>query len=534
MEIILEGLIVTFFIALVLNIVLARFNIPAIIGYVLTGIIVSQIFSLRTEHITLLSHISELGIAFMMFMIGLEFSFRYLLKMKSYVFGFGFAEVFIVGSFFALLAYLMGFSPQSSMIIGYTLSLSSTSIVVKMLNSSGEINKQYGRKSLGILIFQDIAVIPIMLMIEIFSRNSGSIGEQLMKIGVSATILIIAMYFLGRVVFEKILTWVSKTDSEELFIGTILFIVLFSSWFAHLLGFSYSLGAFIAGVLIAETHFKYQMEADIAPFRDLLLGLFFITVGMHIDPVFIFKNVDKIFALLVAIMALKFLLIFLIIRYKSQNRTSLKVALTLMQVGEFALAVFDMSKSKGLLDSQNAQILSATVIISMIITPFVLQNLKKIADLLSKEPENEIEAADSSMSNHVIIVGYGPLGKSVASFLRERQVPYLILEHDYYLVQEGLKHSEPIILANAAKKEILQKAGIERACSVVVAIKHFKKKRLICDIINRFDFHVNIVVVVSDEKEKEILEHELEIENVVVDSVEISKIVVERAMRCEL
>ena len=534
MDLILEGFILTIFIALVLNIVLAKFNIPTIIGYILTGIIISKIFSLQTEHISLLSHISELGIVFMMFMIGLEFSFRYLLKMKSYVFGFGFAEVFIVGTIFSLLAYLLGFSLQTAMIIGYTLSLSSTAIVVKMLNTTGDINKQYGRKALGILIFQDIAVIPIMLMIEIFSRNSGHITSQLFKIGISATILLIAMYFFGRILFERILTWVSKIESEELFISSILFIVLFSSLFAHLLGFSYSLGAFIAGVLIAETHFKYQMEADIAPFRDLLLGLFFITVGMHIDPLFVFKNLYKILLLLAAILAIKIFFIYVIIRVKSQSRTALKVALALMQVGEFALAVFEISKSKGLLESEIAQILTATVILSMILTPFILQNLKNIADFFSKEPEEIVNIEAEKLQNHIIIVGYGPLGKSVIKKLKREEVEYIVLEHDYHLVQEGLKNKEPIVLANAAKKEILEKVGIEKACSVVVAIKNFKKKRLICDIINRFDFHVNIVVVVSDEKEKEILEHELDIENIIVDSEEISKIVVNRALRCEI
>lgn len=195
MDLILEGFILTIFVALVLNIVLAKFNIPTIIGYILTGIVISKIFSLQTEYIALLSLISELGIVFMMFMIGLEYSFRYLLKMKLCFFGFGFAEVFIVGTIFGLLAYLLGFSLQTAMIVGYTLSLSTTAIVVKMLNTVRDINKQYGRKVLGILIFQDIVVIPIMVMIELFSRNSGHITLQLFKICISATILLIAMYF---------------------------------------------------------------------------------------------------------------------------------------------------------------------------------------------------------------------------------------------------------------------------------------------------------------------------------------------------
>ncbi|NPA28115.1 MAG: potassium transporter [Epsilonproteobacteria bacterium] len=534
MDFVLMGFILTLFISIILNIILAKINVPTIIGYILTGIIIAKLFSMHTEHIETLSHISELGIVFMMFMIGLEFSFRYLLKMKKEVFLYGFLEVFIIGSLFSIIIYLLGFPVHTALILGYTLSLSSTAIVVKMLNVSGDINKQYGRKALGILIFQDIAVIPIMLMIEIFSKDDSNLVLQLAKIGISAVVLIVVMYILGRILFEKILTWVSKLRNEELFIGSILFIVFFSSYFAHMVGFSYSLGAFLAGVLIAETHFKYQIEADIAPFRDLLLGLFFITVGMHLDPIFIIKNIDKVLLILISILVIKALGIYLIIRLAgAQHRTSLKVALALMQVGEFALAVFQISQSKGLLDENIAQLLTAAVVLSMIITPFVLQNLKYIADRLTNEVESDI-IVDKEYKNHVIVIGYGGLGKKVVKQLKQKGVEYVIIEQDYNLVNEGLKENEPIYLANAAKREILEKLNIKDACSVVVAISHFKKKRLICDILNDFNFHINIVTVASDSKEKEILEFELDIENIIVDNEEISKIIVQKAMRCEL
>jgi CPA2 family monovalent cation:H+ antiporter-2 len=535
MDFILMGFILTIFISIILNIILAKFNVPTIIGYILTGIIIAQSFSMHTENIELLSHVSELGIVFMMFMIGLEFSFRYLLKMKKEVFLYGFLEVFIIGSLFSGIIYLLGFSIHTALILGYTLSLSSTAIVVKMLNVSGDINKQYGRKALGILIFQDIAVIPIMLMVEIFSKDGSDIVMQLAKIGVSAVILIIVMYILGRFLFEKILTWVSKLRNEELFISSVLFIVFFSSYFAHMVGFSYSLGAFLAGVLIAETHFKYQIEADIAPFRDLLLGLFFITVGMQIDPIFIVKNLDKVALIALSIMAIKALIIYLIMRFNSiQHRTSLKVALTLMQVGEFALAVFEISKSKGLLDHSSTQILIASVVISMILTPFILQNLKNIADKLSREVESDI-VVTKNYKNHIIVIGYGGLGKKVVQKLKKNGVEYVIIEKDYNLVNEGLNRGEPIFLADGAKRDILEKLNVKEACSVVVAIGHFKKKRLICDILsNEFDFHINIVTVASDSKEKEILEFELDIENIIVDNEEIAKIIVNKAMKCNI
>ncbi len=533
MDVVLFGLISTIFIALVLNIILAKFHIPTIIGYIIAGVVISQLFSLQKDNIELLSEVSELGIVFMMFTIGLEFSFRYLLKMKKEVFLFGSLEVFLIGSIFAWLLYFLGYDIHTALIIGYTLSLSSTAIVVKMLNSSGDINKQYGRKALGILIFQDLAVIPIMLMIEIFSSDNSNLVIQLQKIAISAVILLVAMYLLGRYLFEKILTWVSHLNNEELFSASVLFIVLFSSFLAHSAGFSYSLGAFLAGVLIAETHFKYEIEANIAPFRDLMLGFFFITVGMHIKPFFIIEYFGHILLALAIILLIKFSFIYAIIRFASQHRTALKTAFVLMQVGEFALAVFQISKERGLLDESLSQILAAAVIFSMILTPFILQHLKTIADMLSKEPE-EASSIEHIYSGHVIVIGYGPLGKMVVKKLKEQGVNYIILEHDYNLVQQGLKAKEPIIFANAAKKENLLKAGIKNACSVIVAISHFKKKRYICDILNQFDFHINIVTFVSDEKEKEILSHELDIENLVVDTEEISNILVQKSMVCAL
>jgi CPA2 family monovalent cation:H+ antiporter-2 len=533
MDIAIAGFILTIFISLILNILLAKFNIPTIIGYIATGIIISQAFAMHKNNIDTLSHISELGIVFMMFMIGLEFSFRYLLKMKKEVFLYGFLQVFITGSIFSFALVNIGFKLHTALILGYTLSLSSTAIVVKMLNVSGDINRQYGRKALGILIFQDIAVIPIMLMVEMFSNDGANLTQQLIKIGISAVVLIVAMYFIGRFVFENILTWVSKLQNEELFISSILFIVLSSSYFAHIAGFSYSLGAFLAGVLIAETHFKYQIETDIAPFRDLLLGLFFITVGMHIEPLFIVKNIDKVLIVLALLMAIKAVIIYATLRFESQHRTSLKVALSLMQVGEFALAVFELSKTKGLLDNNSAQILSAAVVLSMILTPFILSNLKTIVDKLSKSKELDISVT-KDYKNHVIVVGFSTLGQKVATKLEKMGVDFVVVEQDYNLVQIGLKRGIDIYMANGAKKEILNKLNIKDACSTVVAISNFKKKRHVCDILNSYDFHINIVTLASDNKEKEILEFELDIENIVVDNEEISNILVQKVFVCDI
>jgi len=534
-DILIAGFIVALFLSIVINIILAKFNIPTIIGYIIIGIGIKAVVGVDEKNLELLSHISEMGIVFMMFMIGLEFSFRYLLKMKKEVFVYGFLEVFLIGIVFTFIGYyFFNLQISTALIVGFTLSLSSTAIVVKMLNTSGDINKQYGRKALGILIFQDIAVIPIMLMVEMFSKNDGNILSELAKVGISAVILIIALYILGRFIFEKILTWVSKLNNDELFISSILLIVFASSYLSHLAGFSPSLGAFIAGVLIAETHFKYQIEADIAPFRDLLLGLFFITVGINIDPIFIFNHITTVLMFLFGIMAIKFIIIYAIIRFNVQHRTSIKTALALMQVGEFALAVFQISTNKGLLDSDLAQILSAAAVLSMVMTPFILQHMKSLADRLSSDKVESTIEENSDFKNHIIIVGYGPLGKIVAQELRKRGLLYAIIEKDYNLVQEGLKNNEPIFLANVTNKDIFLKLNVLESCGVIVAIERFKPKRLVCEILNSFDKDINIIAFAKDKKEKEILTFELNINDVIVLNDEIAKIIVRKILQCEI
>ncbi len=535
MDILIALFIIVLFVSIIINIILAKFNVPTIIGYIIVGVGIKYFFGVEEKNLEILSHISEMGIVFMMFMIGLEFSFRYLLQMKKEVFVYGFLEVFLVGVVFSIMGYfIFNLTLQTSLIVGFTLSLSSTAIVVKMLNSSGDINKQYGRKALGILIFQDIAVIPIMLMVEIFSRGEGDIISELTKVFISAVILIIALYILGRFIFEKILTWVSKLNNDELFISSILLIVFASSYISHIAGFSPSLGAFIAGVLIAETHFKYQIEADIAPFRDLLLGLFFITVGINIDPIFILNNISKVFLFLLIIMLIKFIIIYAIIRFNVQHRTSIKTALALMQVGEFALAVFQISTSKGLLDNSFAQILSAAVVLSMIITPFVLQHIKTLADKFSFDKSESLIEDSSGFKKHIIIVGYGPIGKIVAEQLKKRGLLYVIVEKDYNLVQEGIKNGESIYLANITNKDIFLKLNVLNSCGVVVAIDRFKSKRLICEILNSFEKAINIIAFAKDKKEKEILNFELNINNIIVLNEEISKVIVQKVLQCDI
>jgi len=281
----LETIVLTIFIATITNLILIRFHIPTIIGYIATGIIISYFLQLsHATHSAELHTIAEFGIVFLMFTIGLEFSIHHLVKMRYEVFLYGSLQVGISMLVFYMLShYIFSLDFQSSIIIAAALALSSTAIVLKILNSNREISKEYGKRSLGILIFQDIMVVPILLMITILSADNISLGSLLLKTFFDALLLFAALWAFGKFILEPFFQEVVKSDSHEIFIGSVLFLVMGASTLAHSLGFSYSLGALIAGMIIAETRYKHQVEADLIPFRDLLLGLFFITVGMQID-----------------------------------------------------------------------------------------------------------------------------------------------------------------------------------------------------------------------------------------------------------
>ena len=364
-------------IATFLNIFLKRFNIPTIIGYIFTGFTIAYIFGLGHDNDKVLSHIAEFGIVFLMFTIGLEFSLKHLVSMRREVFFFGLIQVVLVGGVISLGAeYLCGFEKKSAIIVGYALALSSTAIVLKVLNDNGAIHSVYGRKVLGILLFQDIAVIPILLMINIFSNHESSISSLLLQTFYSVVLILGLMFIVGKYFLNHFLSLVVWADTEEIFIASVLLLVVGASYLAHILGFSYSLGAFLAGMMLAETQYKHQIEADLVPFRDILLGLFFITVGIQIDFSVIAQNYALVALLLVSMMATKAIVVFVSLLFFVGNRVAFKVALALCQGGEFSLAILALAGSSELISATTAQVLIVTVVLSMVITPFILKNIK--------------------------------------------------------------------------------------------------------------------------------------------------------------
>ncbi len=511
----------TLFVSTLLNLLLKYFEIPTIIGYIGTGIIIAYGFDLHSAvHNDDLKVIAEFGVVFLLFTIGLEFSIKHLLRMKKDVFLYGGLQVLLSALFFGLIAHtLFAIEIKSAIIIAFALALSSTAIVLKTLNENGDINKKYGQKVLGILLFQDIAVIPILLMITIFSIENKSVTTMLFETAMDATILLIGLFVIGKYLIEPFFYQVSKTKSNEIFISSILLIVIGSSYLAHLFSFSYSLGAFIAGMMIAETQYKHQVEADLIPFRDLLLGIFFITVGMQLNFAIIVQYLAWILLLLPLLILSKIVIIFNLLKFSTNKRNALKSALTLFQLGEFALVIFELSLAQGLLDPVIGQVLIITVVISMILTPFVLKNISPLTDKLlsnSHEPE-ELLVKQGELTKHIVLIGYGRLGKNIAKLLKQEDLTFIVIEGDIKTVKDAQTLNEPVLFGNAAQRNILEAVNIKEASAIIIAVENNQKLHLICETINKLTHNIKTIVKVDNYEEEKALSN-LNLSHIIVET----------------
>ncbi|MCO4845930.1 MAG: cation:proton antiporter [Sulfurovum sp.] len=530
-------LIITISISTALNVFLKRFDIPTVIGYVLTGFAISSIFHFAEDSKEMLSHLAEFGIVFLMFTIGLEFSVNHLKQMKKEVFVYGGLQVLLSGLLFTgLSSLLFGLEIKSAIVLGFALALSSTAIVLKVLNENNEIHSGYGRTTLGILLFQDLAVIPILLMVSFFTSETDSISVLLLETFASALVLFLIIFIIGKYFLERFFGWIMASGSEEIFLVAVLLGVMGASYMAHFFGFTYSLGAFLAGMMIAETKYRYRIEADLIPFRDILLGVFFVTIGMLIDWHSLVNYGHIILGLLVGIMMIKGILIFGILQFFIQKRTAIKTAWALFQVGEFSLAILALAYSNKLISNEANQILIITVVLSMIITPFVLKNIKTLADMLIKEPDNlrERALASGTYENHIIVCGYGDIGRKLVEKLKEKNLLYIIIEHDIKIVDtEIAKGEEAIYFANAAQKMVLAHFNVNHCSAIIVTIENKIQRQLICENIVSFRADINSVVKVNNSMEEAVVSG-LGINHVINSKEIITELLADKALLCHL
>lgn len=524
-------------ISTVLNIALKHFGISQIIGYILTGTIVYYIFDMT--HVissNTLEHIGEFGIVFLMFTIGLEISLSKMNSMKIEIFFNGFLQVSITAFIVYLVShYLFSLAVIPSIIVALAFSLSSTAVVLSYLKSSKEIYNPYGQRATGILIFQDIAVIPILIFLGFLtSKANEDVSIILIDTLFSAIAVVLLLFIIGRRVMTWLLHFSARSEVDELFMSSVLFIVISAALVASFMGFTYSLGAFVAGMIIAETKYHHKVETDIAPFKDLLLGTFFIVVGMKINIGYFIDNIGTIIAIFALVFILKTAITYSIMRVTSSHTRSLKTALALSQVGEFSFVIFAVSSAGGLINKEIESLFVLVVIFSMMITPFFISKINRFVSYISNYEYLGLDtSAFISRKNHVILCGYSVTGKFVAKNLDLIDAQYVIIDNSPKHVQEALKDGKEAYLGDMSKLALLQALNAESSAAVIVTLDNIEKKRAVCEAVLEHTKNINLVVKVSSLEDKLNLQ-DLPINSIVDDKIEIGRILVEKMLTCQI
>lgn len=491
-------------VATLLNVLLKKINMPTVIGYIFTGAIVGSLFDIHVHGNETLEHIAEFGVVFLMFSIGLEFSVSHLKSMKKEVFLFGLLQVGVSAAVMAAIAHLLfHVELKTAIVVGSGLALSSTAIVLKILNETGKIKTDVGRNSLGILIFQDIAVIPILLMITIFTDTGRSLSELLISTSLNAVIALGILIAIGKLALGHIFKAVSATNSKEIYMGSILLTVVGASYIAHHFGFSYSLGGFIAGMMIADTIYKYQVEADLIPFRDLLLGVFFVSVGLQIDFTVVAANIVPVIGLGVGIVLVKTIVIFCLLLLGNDKKVALKSAITLCQIGEFSLVVFSLVMANKMMDPTAVQILMVISIASMVIAPFLINNVEFLSGLLIKNKIEE-EAFDQSslLTGHAILCGFGAFGRVVSEQLDATGIDHVVLTNNTEAFVKAKENHKTVIFGDPDDRDTLERIKIRDAMSVILALDDFEDVKKASASITLIDPEIKIIAKVPSEEER--------------------------------
>ena len=492
-------------IASIINIVLTKFAISHIVGYIITGTIISNIFDFNGHaDLSSLELIGEFGIVFLMFTIGLEMSFTKLKKLRKIIFVNGFVQVVASAVVIFLIAfYLVNLDTTSAIIIALAFSLSSTAIVVTYLKKSKDIVTPYGEKSVAILIFQDLAVIPILLLIGFLAKEGLSVGDVLLKTAVYACLVIVFMFTLGKKIIEWLLHFSSRARMEEMFLGSVLTIVLGASLLAHEMGFTYSLGAFIAGMIIAESHFHVKVESDIASYKDLLLGAFFFSIGTKIDVLYFLTHLHLVAGVLIAAMLIKAIVIYFLIRQESNKSDSIKSALALCQVGEFSFAIFALATNQNLLSQELGGFLILVTVLSMIITPFMVNNIYKLSALFVTEFFEADKITPVSLDQHTIICGFDTLGRIVAKELQSKNKKFLIISDNLQHVLVARKRGYQAYFGHLDKQPVLESLKVELSSSIILTVNSTRNIKIICESVLDYHPQANLIVKINSIDDKE-------------------------------
>ncbi len=507
-------LILILLISSVLAVALFRaLQLPAMLAYFLVGLALGpHTFGLLPDT-NATREFAEFGIVFLMFSIGLEFSLPQLYAMRKKVLGLGGAQVLITLSAAMGIAKLAGLDWPAAFVIGSALTMSSTAIVSKILAERVDLNSRHGRLSIGVLLFQDIAVVPILVLIPALGVADANLSSVLGLALLKAAAMLLFLFTIGKWIINPWFNLVAGQRSRELFVMNVLMVTLLLAYATKLAGLSYALGAFIAGMLISETKFRYQVESDISPFRDILLGLFFISVGMLLNIGEIFHNIGLVLLILVGFVLFKAAVVALVVRLvKYETGVAIRTGLILAQAGEFSFVILALGVEQKLVSGPALQLILAAALLSMVIAPFLIQYNGRIARRLvrsysrnSGQVVQDIDDVGKHFHNHVIICGYGRSGQYLGRFLKEENIPFVALDIDPSRVLEAATAGENVMFGDAARRVVLEAAGGARAKALVISYADNRAAMKILHIVQENYPQLPVIVRTVDDTNMEAL-----------------------------
>ncbi|WP_300437931.1 cation:proton antiporter [Christiangramia sp.] len=518
---ILQDIVIILGLSIVIILVFQRLKLPAILGFLLAGIIAGpHAFNLiSSQHEVEL--LSEIGIIFLLFVIGIELSLKGLASIKKIIFVGGGLQVGGTIAITAAISYFIGLPLNTSIFLGFLFSLSSTAIVLKLLQEKGEISTPHGKIGLGILIFQDIVVVPMMLFTPLLAGETPNILSTIVIMVLKILLVLVIVYILARFVAPKIFGWVVKTKNQELFILTVVVFCFSVAWLTSTVGLSLALGAFFAGLIISESDYSHQATANVLPFREIFISFFFISVGTLLNLEFFFSNLLNILLLVIGVILLKMLVVgvtVLILKYPV--RTIFLALFSLFQVGEFSLLLSGVGKENAIIPENIYQYFLAISIITMGVTPFLISAAPRMTYAILKAPipaavrkrlENikksssmeEEEFSEENLHDHLVVIGYGINGTNISKAARKAEIPYVILDANPETFEQAKKNNEPIIFGDATNPVILKHAHIQEARVIVIAISDPGATKKMLSSIRQFTQTATIIVRTKYVKEME-------------------------------
>lgn len=502
----LEGVTILLFAAVAAVALVRRFRLPALFGYLLIGIAVGPHGLKWLPHTDVAGALADFGVTFLMFSIGLEFSRPRLFSMRRLVFGLGSAQVAMTILVTMVLAMAFGMGWRYGLALGGAIAMSSTALVARLLAERADLHSTPGRQTMGVLLFQDLAVVPLMIAIPALASERTEVLPALGLALLKATLILAALLFVGQKLMTGWFDLVARQKSTELFMLNVLLLIVGLAFLTSSAGLSLALGAFLGGVLVSETLYRHQVASVIRPFRDVLLGLFFVTIGMQLDLGYIAANPHWTAAMLALVVAGKgFIVLLLSLSIRNSLPTAISTAAQLAQAGEFGFILLAAAASAGLLDPATQQVTLAAMLLSMLIAPLLIEHGDRWSRRLSRESARrayqQIEEQARQIAEHVIVCGYGRTGQSLARFLDRESIPFIALDTDAQRVRQASAGGEQVLYGDADRREVLLAAGLGRARAVVLTYADIESAVKVLRLVREIQPRLPVIVRAQDDSQ---------------------------------